>query len=386
MPRVDFSLFSYFPSLLCGESERLAYTNLSEPDKGNLVPIFELSRRNRAPDLSAANQMVRSTVSERPFILDIDKRPAPDPYIAKNPSDPVADAIRVKDETAARDSYNAELQSLLNPDNGFARWRAHTATFPNAIPCLQFTDVVSERRQILRQAALLASADASIAIRIGLASWEDACDIAIEILSVLPRADQLLLIFDAGQGRSRINEKINAVRAGIRRIQSRIDLSQRPGLRAVCMSNSFPNPNHDGLKTLASHDWTIWKGARDSFEFAFGDYAATSRLAALSSYVPREWRPTVTYAKEEEWVINRDINVEDPEGWIRGAQAIVKHGGVTELGDCWGNKLIENANDEDIDGVQAPRFWHAAKINSHIHRQISFAAEMADDYTPDEED
>jgi len=76
--------------------------------------------------------------------------------------------------------------------------------------------------------------------------------------------------------------------------------------------------------------------------------------------------------KDEGWLANRDINSEDPQGWVTGSRAIVNHPDYTYHRDCWGNVLIDSASQGNITGANSPKFWHAAKINSHIHRQIDF--------------
>lgn len=182
-----------------------------------------------------------------------------------------------------------------------------------------------------------------------------------------------------------MQEKINFVRQAIQSILAGIDLSQQSSVRAVCMSNSFPSLSHDAFLHVTSFDWRIWRAAREVFPFSFGDYAAVFRSNALSSFIPREWRPTVVYAKNEGWLANRDINSEDPQGWITGSSAIANHSEYTHHRDCWGNVLIDNASQGNISGANSPKFWHAAKINSHIHRQIDFSCHMSISFDADNE-
>ncbi len=370
---MNLSNYYYYPSLLSGWSELTAYRELSDLDKRRILPIIELSRRRNASDLEAAQSDVSSTFANRPFILDLDKRPAPAPYISKMPSDPLAETLRVEQETASQRSYNAILQRLLNPTNGFSAWRELVAEFPNAIPTLQYDDVVTQGRQILRQAAFLSSEHQNFVFRIRRDGVEHALEIAIQIAAILRDPGQMLIIFDCGQGRIEVKEKERFVIEGVQRITAEIELPYRSSFNFVCMSNSFPTLAHNGLTSKSNIDRRIWQSVRDIAPVAFGDYAAVNRPNAYASYMVWDWRATVVLAKNTSWNIYRHINAKDPNGWIEGAQSLVADVSFPGVGDCWGNDLIAAASEGNITLVDAPRFWHAAKINSHIHRQIMFS-------------
>jgi hypothetical protein len=384
MPRVDFQQYSYYPSLLCGDSEGIAYHKLSIEDKDSILPIFELSRNRQSSDLAHALEFVRNS-GARSFLLDIDKRPAPAPYVAKNPADPKAEAKRVAEEASKAKAYNGELGALLTPTNGFSAWRQLVSTFPNVIPVLQYNDARQEGRQLLRQAILFERTHASMALRIRMKNFDSACSVTSQIIAALQDPEQLLIIFDCGQGRSKIDSKIDFIQKGIQLILSELEPSQEPAIQAVCMSNSFPLLDHDGLKKIEGCDWDIWRGAREAFPFLYGDYAAVNRPVSLPAFMPRNWRATVSFALDEEWIVNRDPNSEDEKGWIRGSIAIKDHVDFDPNSICWGNDLIKSAAKGNLAGVNSARFWHAAKTNSHMHRQIGYAPRMIAEYDREED-
>lgn len=377
MPFIEFSGINYFPDMHCSLGEHMGYRRLSDADKSAIVPIFGLTRRSGAADLADGIRLISDSAGENPFLLDLDHRPAPAPWIARDPIDPVADARRVANETASQIAYNAELARLLNSADGFAAWREFCTDFPTAAPFLQYTDPAGERLSLLRQASQMSRGGGSIALRIKEGYEDDFSVIIPEIISVIDDPQQLLLIFDCGQGRQRINERADFARRGIRAILGDLSLSQQAAVKAVCMSNSFNAPTHSGLRSSPNLDWRLWRSAREAFPFAFGDYAATPRLGALSGFVPRDWRATVVFPQAESWLMYRSPNSNDAAGWVEGAAELLVHDDFQPVPDTWGAQLITQAAGGNLDGADSARYWYASKVNLHINRQIRHAAEQA---------
>lgn len=373
MSFIDFSGASYFPDLHCSRGEHLGYRQLSDADKSAIVPIFGLTRQNGASDFAEGIRNISESAGGTPFLLDLDHRPAPEPWVARDPTDREADARRVEAETASQRAYNAELARLLNPADGFVAWREFCAEFPNAAPFLRYTDPTGERLSLLRQASQLARGGGSIALRIKEGFEYDFSLIVPEIISVIDDPQQLLLIFDCGQGRTRIHERVEFARRGIAQILSYLSLSQQAAIKAVCMSNSFNAQAHSGLKSLTNLDWRVWRGAREAFPFAFGDYAATVRSPSLSSFIPREWRATVVYPLEESWLVYRSPNSNDSAGWVDGAAEVSAHVDFPPVPDTAGAQLISQALSGNLNEADSARYWYASKVNLHIHRQIRYA-------------
>ena len=109
MPVVDFSLFPYYPALTCSAAEHMAYAKLSVGDKDSLLPIFELSHIRDVQSLFKSAQMVKATAGNRPFILDVNKMPAPPPYLPKERKEDEGEEAKVQAEISIRSSGSREL-------------------------------------------------------------------------------------------------------------------------------------------------------------------------------------------------------------------------------------------------------------------------------------
>lgn len=365
MPIVNFSQYPYYPALRCSTGEHMGYRNLSAQDKGRILPVFELSQRGNANNFNSSVAYIQETIGARAFIFDLCHDPAPAPYDS-------GDEQRVAQERAIQEAYNRDLSRLLDPTDGFAAWRRMVANFPNAIPVIQFTEAAGQARQILRQASLLSRAG-SIAVRITQSADESIGDTISQIISIIDSPDQLLIIIDCGQGRQLLRQRAEFARNTIERIVGGLELSQVPLVRAVCMSNTFTKPG-PGLTYYRNDDWRLWRVASESFPFLYGDYAAMHRFRRTTTFTPSDYLPTVVYPLDEAWLVYRHESANDDTGWVTGSAQIMAHERYRPVPDTWGVQLIERAAGGNIDDVRWSRFWHAAKVNIHIRRQIDVAA------------
>ena len=204
---------------------------------------------------------------------------------------------------------------------------------------------------------------------------EVSCQIAAQILALLPSSSQLLLIFDAGQGRRDLVGRGEWIAASMDNILSQLEIEQQAGLVAVAMSNSYNAPGHSGMREAVNHDWTVWNEAVEAFAFRFGDYGGSPRQNNLSAFVPRSYRATVVHSLDQGWLIHRHENADDPNGWVLGAQAIRQHDAFDPI-DSWGDGVIAQVADHGLGEYDASRVWHAVRVNGHLERQARYAQEM----------
>lgn len=374
MPIVNFSAFSYYPSLLASYGELTGYGHLAQADKEAVLPIAAVSWLGFNVSFEQTIDRLRAGFGNNHFLLDLDHRPAPPPYEAVDPQDPEAQQRRLDEQRPAQAAYNARLEQALSSRDGFAEWREVTATFPNAIPVLQHRDFATEGAAILRQAARLSEGRQSIAIRVSESEAQDALPTIVQIISILERPEQLLIIYDAGQGRRSLTERAAHAVDFISSLTDELDVQDASRIVAALISNSFTASvlGHDELRNVSNLDRSLWAIARESFPFAYGDYATTARTNAHSAYIPSDSKPTAVYALTDGWLIYRGVDLNDPQGWIDGSTAILEHNEYDGPIPAWGQGLLDRAADNDLNGIDSARFWRAAKINLHIYRQLRY--------------
>lgn len=370
MATLNFPSFRYFPVLGAAEVERTAYGRLRASTREGILPIFELTRHRGSHDFQESIDILAQSV-QLPFLIDLDKRAAPPPYESANPSNPAVERERVLRETAENNAFNAYLNSLLTPTDGFLNWRSLVSQFPNAVPVLQYTNPSAQVNQIIRQASLLSQDGNSICMRVTQAQSDVLCQIAMQIIAILPTSNQLLIVFDCGQGRRGAPEKAAWVVDCIQLIRAGTEVEQMAGISAVCMSNSYPQLSHNGIRIVESFDREIWAEASDAYPFSFGDYAASHRLSSLSAFLPRTYRATVVHPHADRWVTHRHENSDDPTGWREGATAIVTSGHFDPIAS-WTDQKIQAVADHGLGEMDNPRPWHAARISGHIERQFEY--------------
>ena len=217
----------------------------------------------------------------------------------------------------------------MMPTDGFVKWRECALKFENAIPVLQFTDPASQAKNILRQAAQFwKSGVERMAIRVTPETSEEIFPIIGQIVAFLDSAEQLLLIVDCGQGRQQIPERIEFAKRSVARVLEELDPSQVLNLSAVCLHDSYTSPP-ETAKIYESYSRELWREASTGFPFLFGDYSGHRRLKKSTTFMPGEWKAQVVYALSESWIVYRHDNSQDPEGWIVGSKAILKHSAWT---------------------------------------------------------
>lgn len=373
MSSVDFSQYYYFPCIQSSEAEQIGYGELSDDDKDAILPVVELSQVKYETSFDDAVAAVSGTIGKRAFIFDLSKDRAPPAFVPKmNP-----DYAKIKKLQTAQDGYNKALTDLLSPLDGFLNWRSLAAKFPNSIPVIQFTEPETQSKNILRQASLLSKAGfEKMAIRITQETGEAIYPVIGQIIAVLESASQLLIIADCGQGRQRIAERAEFAKTAVARVIEEIEPAQTPYLSAVCLCDSYTNPPDGTLKLYESLSWELWSQASEKFPFLFGDYGAHYRMKKTNTFMPGDWRAQVIYPMDEKWLVYRHPNAQDAQGWVEGSNTILKDANCDKKNDCWGSDLVNQAAGGDIDGVSSARFWHGAKINMHIHRQIRYAQEV----------
>ena len=383
MPVVNFGQYAYYPSLQSSVGEHLGFKELSPGVKERLLPIFELSRRSKAADLSGSIAVTQETTNGSPFVLDLCHESAPPPVISRNPSNPQAAQAAYQQDLAAQQAYNNYLRQLLDPTDGFSAWRQLAAGFPNAIPVVQFTDPVLQGRAVLRQTTLFAANGGCVAVRIRLGIQSDAAPLIANMLAVLGSPDRLLIIFDCGTGRRRTINPLDAANEFVREMLRILDIDEALSLNIVFMLSSFTSRNHEGLQEFPNLDIPLWQEARQFYQYSFGDYAATVRRS--STFIPPDWRAQPVYALDDLWLAYRHHRANDSNGWVQGCQEIMNHARYQPAPQCWGVDQIVRASNNDLTGIDSSRYWYAAKVNIHISRMVGLVDSLINEDNGDQD-
>lgn len=373
MPTVDFRRYGYIPSLLGGEAAQLAHDKLAPRTKAEILPIVELCWQPGARDFQHSLDAARTIGKNYPFLLDIDKRPPPNPYVPPRSSKPEKAEHRLREQREMKEAFEAVRNRLLQPSVGFANWRALTREFPNAVPILQVTNARGQRDEVLRQARLICAGGSSAGIRIPMSMVEDICDLAAQILVRVDDPKQILLIFDCGQGRSQLAKRSGFVADAFLAIRDRISTGRADRLQAVCMSNSFILPTKKGIQFIENYDREIWRRISVGARLAFGDYAATERRPH-SSYQLWDWLPTIAHTLPNGWLMNRHENRNDAAGWVAGCKNVKADFRFSSI-RSWCDRVIEQTAAAGSSPLARQRLWHAARMNGHMERQFAHRGE-----------
>ncbi|GAA4255515.1 hypothetical protein GBZ26_06065 [Azospirillum formosense] len=372
MSLIDFRSFSYFPAFRCSKGEHNGYVKLSDSDKKAIIPIAELDRQGKSDSLAPSIHRVKASIGDQPFILDLCKDYAPEVYISKDPANPEADKKRVEKETASKAAYDALIDDLLNPNNGFENWRAFAAKFQSAIPAVLYRNLADELAHVIVQAYSFAKEKRNFALRFQMDADDMAVDLIKIITPMLTRAGQMLIVIDCGQGRINVKKRATVAKKIMEKANHVIGNDNFRKVRFVCMSSSFTQPKKENLEEYECLDWDLWALATSGASCAFGDYMSVYRPKP-ADYISGDIKPTVVCPLDDKWLVYRHKNNNDVKGWRDGAQIVMKHIEYAPAPDVWGIRILERTARDDKSFLE-PKHWIAVKVNIHVHRQIKLAS------------
>jgi hypothetical protein len=371
---MDFGSFTYVPVLRTRHDEFEGFRHLPEGDRTQILPLFEVGWAGRDSDIDQLRDRAASAAQGHPFLLDLNKAPAPDPFRpTKEARDPIRDRERIDREAEVQASYNKRLGKLCNPAAGYSEWREFVAAAPNAIPVVQWADLTAGRLQVMRQVFIL-SKTGPVALRIPFPFADAALAFAGELVSIVEDPSRILLIFDCGIARLQYAEKPDAVVRAIDAVASKVDATERSLIQAVCLSGSYPSGSQPGYHSVDILDRDLWREASRDFHFLYGDYAASERLKN-SFFTPSSWSASVFLPTETQWHSYRCENLRDPAGWVEGARCLIDKG--IDVPNVWGGDMIRSTYEGKGGEFNSPRFWRAGRINMHLHVKANYT--RADD-------
>lgn len=351
---IKFDRYKYFPALRTRPAEMEGYSNLSKEVKDNLIPIITLGAWPRAEGIDESLRQAKSATNGTPFFLDLTRESA---------------------------YQKPEILDLMNPQNGFEKWRSFVKKVDNAIPMIQVS-VEAKLSQVIKQARALEQIGTNrVAFRI--ADFAADTPKIIAALSSLDSPGNALVVIDAGYIRDSMPASLSACVNAINDVREEV-----PDAIITVVSTSFP-------ATVISHLAQDSAGCQGSLAILerelhsaigadaaiYGDHSSIHSKVYLST--GGRFMPRIDYPLSDAWVFERRPG-KDSSGYVDAAKVLLETFPAIEEEETWGAEKIRKAASGEIDGMKTPAKWIAARVNMHITRQNDLSEELAnlgdDDY------
>lgn len=350
---IEFESFNYYPALRTRPAEVKGYSELSEAEKSQIIPIFTAGIWPRQSELSASLEKIKEAANGNPIILDLTTDP----------------------------NYSCEeVRRLRDCTNNFQAWKKFIKQQDaKIIPTVQITPE-SKLSHVIRQAREFEGLGNKLAFKIRNFG-EDTIEI-IAALSALDDVENALIIIDAGYIRETLPSSLAGCVTAINEIRDEV-----PDAIISVISTSFPasvvpflDANSKGKRGLISMLETKLHAAIGSDAAIYGDHGSIhSRvyIAKGGRYTPR-----IDYPLNDAWVFERRPET-NSMGYIDAARELTEAYTEIEDDESWGAEMIRQAASGEIDGMKTPASWIAARVNMHLSKQIHLSN---DNSFTDEED
>jgi hypothetical protein len=338
---------TYSPCLKTTDAELRGFSKLDDSVKDALLPIFELTRsrtskNNPHGDVATRLEAIKSGIgSQRPFILDLTTHP---------------------------DLSNAQINALLDEEDGFVAWRKFIDRLDmNVIPAIHIVEGGSPNN-LSKQVKEIERARGNIAFRADVFD-PNTQQYVSEILGNLSDVSRLIIILDA------MFIKKPDVGPVAEEIGKRIGEMLSLGItdeKIVTIASSYPRSvdepgygnEHDGYfpaEEISLHDQVVTKFPK----VRYGDYASVHPVR----YPARGggWIPRVDFPLDRHYSYHRYRR--DEGGYVKAAGAVINDKRYQSIG-TWGDGEIAVAAAGNPTG-RSPSFWISARVNIHITRQLN---------------
>lgn len=351
---IIFDSYNYYPALRTRPAEVKGYSELHQDIKKSILPIFTLGLWPKQPGVQASIEKTIEAAAGNPFILDLT-------------SDPNYTTDEVK---SFRDSYN-----------NFQNWRNYIKGLnASIIPTVQIT-ADSKISHVIRQARFFESIGChKLAFKV-VSFGEETTEI-IAGLSALDDTENAIVIIDAGYIRDTLPTSLAGCVTAINEIRDEVS----DAIISV-ISTSFPSsvvpfldPSSKGERGLISMLETKLHAAIGQDAAIYGDHGSIhSRvyLAKGGRYTPR-----IDYPLNDAWVFERRTDC-NSSGYIEAAKSLIEAYPEIKEDESWGAAMIIQAAKGEIEGMKTPASWIAARVNTHITKQVDITSNNS---LTDEED
>lgn len=366
------SLIRYYPRLQNHAGVYRGYSELTEAQKGQILPIFEIGQRKAGERFANCLAQISEVIGDRRFILDIGDFPAPEAFLGREHTD--REAEKAERLQAQQDRFNNNRLALFDDDDGHANWRTQAAGFPNCIPCLQYSDLETQTNAIIRQGArFIRDGFEELAIRIDVSTGSVAADYGVigNLIALLGSPANLFIVLDAGLGRRNTSEKISKANSVIQAVEGSVQLQELAFLKFVFFGESFTKPHKKGLFNYEDYYWEVLEETRAKSQIGQGDYATFAPTARRNTYITGNWLASCVYPLVGEWLVYRDPNSRRRSGWSEGCRLITDNDSFRAVVGAWGDEIVQAAATGRDHDANSASDWYGVRVNLHIVNQIN---------------
>ena len=341
-----FENFGYYPTLRTRQAELKGLSQLDAERKRKIVPLLTMGRWPKALDFGRSAEKAAEAMDGGYYFLDLTN-----------------DARHLSEQ-------HGELRSAVG---AFENWRKFVATYPQAIPVVQFS-ADSKVRDVTKQAQQIEKTVGKLAFRIRDFATET--PLVINALSALENPTNAIVFIDSQYIRNALSAYLTATVATINRIRSEF-----PEVVISMLATSFPS------STVPFADSSHQRGSIDMQErdmhsrlggngvIIYGDHASIHSVVYDDSPIMR-WAARVDYPRELDWYFERRPGVQTADGYIDAAKGIVAADDELGTRNIWGEAMIIQAAGGDPH-AKAPGPWISVRVNIHLARQIDFSERLA---------
>lgn len=340
----DLARFHYIPIIRTRDAEMRGFEHLHKSIFDKILPVVEFTKSRRSknnPDatISRCIERFQEAFPERPYIADL---------------------------TSLSSLQNAEIERLLDPEDGFNNWCQFVASSlsKQTIPVVHLTSPLDED-ELRLQAGRLAATFEHLALRV-TPDYEGAVQ-AIDIVTDYVDPDKFILIVDSGFIRSReVSQVKDKTIALVDSVPYEVGLCASTS-SGFPLSVTLPGYGRDDTGEFALPEIELFAALTKSGnaqKFTHSDYALIH---------PNDYEGVVT-----NWVPRVDVPLDRSLYYYRYRQPAggYHHAARDALSDsryaplsCWADEAIKAAAGGDLSGRKAPAFWISVRLNYHITRQ-----------------
>ena len=347
----NFKKYQYAPCFKSKDGELGAFENLSPEVTQQLLPIIELTkgRKTRIDKIGLIKKRIDKIYNifkENYFILDITSQP---------------------------EQQNTELESLLNPNNGFAEWvnfikeEIKIKRKFKVIPIVHISGDESLYDDIICQIVNLFKEVKYIAIRVFFRDFINLTQMLQYIAEEFTdNLDSIILIIDNEYIHPRFFLSLIDATLGFTR-----NMRNYGYKNIIIVSSSYPSSlvqscgddYHGNLEQEEKKFVDKIQSNISNCNILYGDYASIHPI--VSDQIRFRPLPRIDFIANNKYIYYRRRHPISHNAYMETAQAVVVDSNFADVPNCWGKEKINDAADGKVFARNAVG-WISVRMNIHI--------------------